>query len=726
MHNFTFTFLNQFKNILFILLIPVGILQAQYYKAEIDTRLSVSKMKDRAKHAMESGDMYTALFYYEEIVNKDTSNLDNRFELAELYRQSRNYKMAEKTYRGVYDRDPVKYPYSLYFMALMQKMTGNYETAKSNYLKFKKEVGNISDKSFKQLLNREIAGCDSGIVYQEFEDNIKLYNVGKSVNNPHAEFSPVLIDSTTLLFGSLRMDSIRYFDSRDEHFEQVPTRQIYIAKKNPDSTWTEKGHFATLNHPEAQMGNFVFSPNTNRYYFTKCSKEVHHKVTCKIYYTEKKDGKWSHPILLPHPVNMPGHTSTQPAIVYDTASFTATVAPVGRPPARNNSRPPSKNNASPPTPVKKDGPKTEYLYFVSDRSGGKGGLDIWYTYYNTARKIWAEPVNVSAINTPEMECTPFFHVPTQTLYFSSNGHVSAGGLDIYKTKRDSTRRFAPPQNLAFPVNSPQDELGFTIVDNTKFGMLVSNRPGGTPFFHETCCDDIFAFDVLPEKQFKCILNLDVLKPDTLPCANRILNVRKYDLKTKKESYDTIRLADCNYKVSLEKNYQYSVSVNVDGFEKDTLHIETRNVSTSDTLHKNLVLKPIEKVKKIDITPVEGKPFVLKDIQYEFNSAELTALGKQTIDTLLIPFLLEHPNDKVQISSHTDNQGSHNYNMALSKQRASKVAEYLVSKGIAKERIEHKGLGETKHIAPNENPDGSDNPIGRSFNRRTEFLIIKPN
>ncbi|MCU0429726.1 MAG: OmpA family protein [Cytophagaceae bacterium] len=707
-------------------LVFAGTLDGQYYKEEIDHKLSISKMKARADHAMKAGDMYSALFYYEVIVEKDTSDIANLFELGELYRQCRNYKMAEKTYALVYAKDPIKYPYSLYFMASMQKMQGKYEVAKVNYLKFKKDVGTIDDKSFKLLLNREIAGCDSGMVYKEFVDNIQLYNVGKSVNNPHAEFSPLLLDSTTMLYGSLRLDSVRYYDAREEHFEPVPTRQIYIAKKNPDSSWTSKGHFETLNHPEAQMGNFVYSPNTNRYYFTKCSREGHTTVTCKIYFTEKQNGKWTHPVLLPHPVNIPGHTSTQPAIVFDTANATIASPAQNRPTGRNNSRPPSRNTVQ-PTPKKVEGPKTEYLYFVSDRPGGKGGLDIWYTYYNKARNIWADPVNISAINTSEIECTPYFHVPTQTLYFSSNGHVSSGGLDVYFTKRDSTRRYSAPKNLGFPINSPQDELGFTLGEKDKFGLLVSNRPGGTPFFHETCCDDIFAFDVLPEKPFTCTLDLTVTAPDTFRCGSRLLRVRKVNLAARTSSIDTVRLTACNFKMTLEKNHKYSFLLDsMKGYEKDTLHVETRDKSTSDTLKKSLVIRPIQIEKKIDTKPVEGKVFVLKDIQYEFNSFELTPLGKSTIDSILVPFLNEHPSDKLLITSHTDNQGSHNYNMTLSKARATKVAQYLESKGINKDRLEHKGMGETKPIAPNENPDGSDNPIGRSFNRRTEFLIIKPN
>ncbi|MFN3403466.1 MAG: OmpA family protein [Cytophagaceae bacterium] len=660
------------------------------HSIEIEKDISVKKMKDRAVHAIKIGDVYTALFYYEEVVKIQPEDIDAWFQLAEAYRLSRNYTKAEETYARVYEKAPGKYPFSLFYMGQMQKMGGKYEEAKKNLVLFKKESRNLGDKNFAKLLTKEIVGCDSGMVYKEFPDNVLISNAGKSVNYPHVEFSPIFLDSTTMLFGSLRMESLKYFDVSDENREVQPVRQVYKAVK-VNGEWKEKGKDEVFNDETMDMGNFAYSPYSGKYFFSKCTKDKKGKVTCKLFVTEKVKGKWSSPEQLPSPVNLDGYTNTQPTIMYDTVS------------------------------------KKEFLYFVSDRPGGKGGLDIWYTSFVPKKKEWAEPKNAGGMNTPETECTPFFHIPTQTLYFSSNGHPSSGGLDVFKVWKQDDGRYVKPQNLSFPINSPQDDLDFTLSEDGKKGFVVSNRPGGTPYFHETCCDDIFGFEILPPKPFLCTLDLSVVNPDSADCAGQLLNIKVYDHKTKKESFDTVRLTDCKHLLPLEKNQRYSFYIDKDGFQKDTLVVETRDMASAEILKKNLVLKPIEKPAPeiISEVPTEGKAFVLKDIQYETNADELSDEAKAALDSILIPFLKKHPDDKVYISSHTDDAGSHKYNMNLSQRRAQNVVKYLISKGVDSHRLHSKGFGETKPIAPNTNPDGSPNIFGRSINRRTEFLLVKP-
>jgi OmpA-OmpF porin, OOP family len=688
----------------------------------IDNSISSSKMKARAKHALELGDPYTALFYYQEVVKKDSQDLDNTMQLADLYRITRNYKEAEKTYSYIRSSEPAKYPFSLYYKALMQKMTGQYQDAKENFILFQKESSNLADKNLKLQLPKEIAGCDSGIVYQEFPDNIVVKNAGKSVNQPHTEFSPLYVDEENMLFGSLRMDSLAYFDTHQEHYEKKPVRQVYKAKK-VNGEWKEQGKYEAFNDPTMDMGNFSYSPNTNRYYFSKCAKDNQEQVSCKLYYIEKIKGKWSKPELLPDPINIEGYTSTQPTVMVDTTTSTPTLdsAAVQTQKTQNKKQPVKKGSNT------NTSSKTEYLYFVSDRPEGKGGMDIWYTYYNSSKKTWAKPINFAVANTSETECTPFFHIPTQVLYFSSNGQVNAGGLDVFKMQKDG-RKFLKPQNLSFPINSPQDELGFALNADGKRGFIVSNRPGGTPYFHETCCDDIFAFEIRPPKAFDCKLDLTVVKKDTTTCAGKWLKMHTYDLKTKKESFDTIKLSDCTLEMPLDKNKRYAFTLDIPGYEKDSLVLETREMSSSDKISKNLVMKAIEPKKVEDIVvnekPNEGEAFVLKDIQYESNKTELTEDAKAVLDSVLVPFLNLHPKDKILITSHTDDVGTHEYNIHLSKQRAHNVLKYLASKGISHQRMTAEGFGETKPIAPNLNQDGSPNMIGKSINRRTEFLIQK--
>ncbi|MGN6647887.1 MAG: OmpA family protein [Cytophaga sp.] len=705
-------------SIVFLLSVFSISLSAQTANDGIDKNLSLSKMKARAKTAQETGDIYTALFYYEEVVKNDSSDIKALFQVAEMYRFSRNYKSAESTYSKVYKTSPNEYPIALYYQALMLKMCGRYEEAKTAFIEFKKLSSSIGDKSFKSVLARDIAGCDSGMVYRDFPQNVIIKNVGSSVNHPHTEFSPVIMDSMTLAFGSLRIDSVEYYDTRIEHYQKQPVRQIYEAKKVKNE-WVEQGILEDINDPNVDMGNFVYSPYSQRFYFTKCTKNHNGKVFCELYYSEKVSGKWSHPSKLPDPINIPGYTSTQPTIVIDTATAPATETATASP---NKNMPPRKTGNNKPA-YKPKVNQTEYLYFVSDRPDGKGGLDIWYTSYNESKKTWNKPINFSPANTSETDCTPYFHVPTQTFYYSSNGLTNAGGLDIYKIEKDG-KKFLRPENLSFPINSPQDELSFTLSDNGKKGFLVSNRPGGTPFFHETCCDDIYSLEIIPPPPFICNLDVSVLSPSG-QCTGEILNIQKTNLKNKTSVVDTFRLAACSYNLSLSQNTRYAIFIQKMGYVTDTLFVETKEMCSSPVIKKTLQLTPVEAiVKEVPVIekPVEGAAFVLKDIQYESNATDLSDEAKKALDDILIPFLKSHPNDKIIVSSHTDDVGTHKYNQNLSQQRADNVMAYLISKGIAANRIQAKGYGETKPITSNENPDGSGNEIGRSINRRTEFLI----
>jgi tetratricopeptide (TPR) repeat protein len=245
-------------SIVFILFIFTHSIFAQN-RGGIDKNLSLSKMKARAKIAQETGDIYTALFYYEEVVKMDTTDIKTLYLVAEMYRFTRNYTSGAATYEKVFLTSPTEYPLALYYQALMLKMCGKYEDSKKLFIEFRKNATTIDDKLFKATLNRDIAGCDSGMVYRDFPANVRIENVGNSVNHPHIEFSPVIMDSTRLAFGSLRMDSVEYYDTRGEHYQKPPVRQLYEAKK-VNGEWVDQGILESINDTSVDMGNFVYSP----------------------------------------------------------------------------------------------------------------------------------------------------------------------------------------------------------------------------------------------------------------------------------------------------------------------------------------------------------------------------------------------------------------------------------------------------------------------------------
>jgi outer membrane protein OmpA-like peptidoglycan-associated protein len=171
--------------------------------------------------------------------------------------------------------------------------------------------------------------------------------------------------------------------------------------------------------------------------------------------------------------------------------------------------------------------------------------------------------------------------------------------------------------------------------------------------------------------------------------------------------------DGRFYFTLQPNNDYEFKMEGFNYVDEQTFLSTQYFNFSDTVE----------MPPIWVNVMTDKPIVLADIYYEFNSAELQDKAKSVLDTTLLVLLKEAPEFIIEIGAHTDSIGEAQYNMELSQERANSVVDYLISKGIHAERLVAKGYGSSKPVAPNFNPDGSDNPEGREKNRRTEFRII---
>ena len=418
--------------------------------------------------------------------------------------------------------------------------------------------------------------------------------------------------------------------------------------------------------------------------------------------SEKIDNEWSTPILLGSGINNPKYTSTQPTVGVESKT------------------------------------QNEVLYFVSDREGTKGGLDIWYSVYNAKKNEFKPPKNLgNKINTFGDEMTPFYDIESHTLFFSSDGWPSIGGFDIFKSQGELTQ-FSTPENIGFPVNSSVDDIYYATSKNREGGFFVSNRKGTVALLNETCCDDIWEYRWSNYIHIAVMGKIYAIKDSTIyeQLEKQIVDknfIEELDSTTEKvnplpEKKVDLYLSQGNERIfiksiqtndqgefffNLEPQKEYKIVVDNFGFFNKEITVSTKNITHSDTLHADAIY--------INVIPLE--PVVIKNIYYEFSKWNLTDSSKAIIDRTLYKLLMDNPRIIVEISSHTDSVSSDEYNMKLSQKRAESVVKYLISKGIEKERLVAKGYGESKPIAPNTNPDGTDNPEGRQKNRRTEFKII---
>lgn len=665
-------------------------------------KLTHKQLKRFAGNAVRIGDTYSAIRYYERYVELKPEKYDALFQLAELYRASRDYKKAEAAYIKAYNGDQEGNALGLFYYAQMLKANGEYEKAKEYFVKFNVSKGskNVENaKEIKKLGKTEILGCDVAKELIGKPLNLVVDHLDTSINKAHRELSPVFVDDKTMIYSSLGRDSVGMY--KMEEIDSIPVIKFFVANRLNGNWLKGKELEGPFNKAGINTGNGSFSPDGNRFYFTRCGKNKTNRITCKIFVSQKVDGTWTEPVDLGEGVNSDDYTSTMPTVGDDSKK------------------------------------KVEVVYFVSDREGGKGGMDIWYTFYDPKSKTYKEAKNIGTrINTPGDEITPNYDMESRTLYFSSNGHPNIGGLDIFSVSGE-LKSWGSIENIGYPVNSSADDLYYAPGKGKENGFLVSNRKGGVYYRHETCCDDIYeykhlnyihialtgnVFEIKDTSNIKFLddqVEMNQLEETTgfdktgTPISKMVVSLFLID-KENGEVFlksDTTK-ADGKFFFTLEQGKKYKVLANSEEFFRKKLEVSTVEITRSDTLVRHIGVKAIPK-----------EPIIVKNIYYDFDKADLKEGAKTTIDTTLMIILNENPSIIVEISSHTDSKGADDYNKKLSQKRAESVVKYLQESGIAKDRLVAKGYGEEKPIAKNENPDGSDNPDGRQMNRRTEFRII---
>lgn len=339
------------------------------------------------------------------------------------------------------------------------------------------------------------------------------------------------------------------------------------------------------------------------------------------------------------------------------------------------------------------------LYFVSDMPGGLGGTDIYYVT-RLSNGGWSDAVNLgNPVNTAGDERFPA-RDDDGKFYFSSDGHIGMGGMDVYKLEK--TGNMAKVVNLGYPFNSPQDDFSIRF-DQDLQGYFASNRHGGLG------SDDIYWFDL--NKVIQVDLSGGVYHEGTrLPVPSA-----KVTLTPLGDEMNAVVLnagTDGKFRFNLAEETVYHLAAEQTGF-KDIAPItfSTKGLDSSVTI-----------VKDIFLTPVEAKQVVvLRNIYFDFDNASIRPDAALELDKI-VAFLNSDPGLRIELSAHTDSRGSHEYNMKLSQRRADSAVAYLVSRGIDKDRLTAKGYGFIKPV--NHCEGGVDcTEEEHEFNRRVEFFVM---
>ncbi|MGZ3902533.1 MAG: OmpA family protein [Bacteroidia bacterium] len=635
----------------------------------VDIRsLKPQELKRLGNGAIKQGDYITSIEYYSQYMKLKPGKGKIAYKLAESYRNTRDYVAAQEWYDKAYKLNPAN-NMAAYYYALMLKMNGNCDKAKLEFAKFKKGSG-ISTELKKQIKN-DIAGCDSAISFTRTISKTSVTHLDSTINKIHVEHSPLMLDSNTLLYSSVRTNKKVYTVTTATDTAVGVYKKFYVAKKN-DGKWSYSGEYdAMFNKEGFNSGNGTLSQDHKRFYFTRCKPNKKNKMICAIFVSVKDDkGNWSEPESVGEAINNPKYTATMPTTSIESVK------------------------------------QNEVVYFVSDRPGGKGGLDIWYFIYDFKKKKFSEPKNAgSKVNTTADEITPYYCQDTRSLFFSSNGWAGLGGLDVFKSLGEM-KRFNQPENIGAPVNSSSDDLYYIEGIVKEDGFFVSNRKGGAALKkNPTCCDDIYAIKHLE------FLHLNIRGLALDEKGNPLMNT-KVSLYTKTTDAEPVFIksvetdAKGNYNFNLRVGNDYRLVFEKDKYLNASHELSTKALTEDKDFNHNATLKEVSE-----------KPFVLTNVHYATDRYELLEPSKKDIDTTLLRFLNENPDVIVEVSSHTDDQASDSYNNTLSQKRADGVLKYLVSKGISAERLQSKGYGETMPVGDNKTEEG------RAMNRRTEFKIV---
>lgn len=663
------TVIKKLKYFCFLLLVS-GSIAAQ---DTIDVRtLKAGQCKRFGKAAMEQGDYYAAADYFLQGTKLKPQNATMSFLLAESYRQARDYAHAQEWYEKTTKLDPENAK-AYYYNGQMLKMTGSCDKAKEQFLKFKKKAkgGDKEISDMKKQAKFEIAGCDSVIPFMKMVANTNIQHLDTSINKVHVDHSPVYIDTNTMLYSSVRTNKKVYTVTTQTDTVVGIYKKFYTAKKQ-NGKWVYNGEYdQQFNKDGFNNTNGVFSVDGKRFYFSRCKKNWKNQMICALYVSNKENGTWSEPVMLDEKINNPKYTSTMPATSIESVK------------------------------------QNEVVYFVSNRPGGRGGMDIWYFIYDLKKKTYSEPKNAgSKINTAADELTPYYDQDHRNLYFSSAGWPGMGGLDVFHASGEM-KRFLQPENVGAPINSGSDDLYFVESANKEDGFFVSNRKGGVATKgNPTCCDDIYSFKHL--EYVRINLEGTVVDEQGKPVPNS-----KVSLYAKNpEGGDPIFIKDVqtdekgNYSMRVMAGKDYKLVFEKEKYLNSAHDLTTKEITSSRDLKQDGVMKEIS-----------DKAYVLTDVHYNTDKYDLLEPSQKAIDTTLLRFLNDNPDVIIEISSHTDNQASDSYNDKLSQRRADGVVKYLISKGIAAERLKPVGYGERKPVQDNNTPEG------RAANRRTEFKIL---
>jgi hypothetical protein len=540
--------------LLSVILVCSGFAQAQSLKSWVNA----------ADSAFAQRDYFPAIKYYEAALKYDSSRLDLQYKFAEANFLFQAYRQSAQAFQRIAESPAKeKYPQSLLRLAQSYHFLGNYPQAKHYYLRFLQEVPS-ADFPFVKTARKGL----SDIAFTEQKTNTNSLianNMGAGINSPYSDFG-ALFHNDTLYFSSFR-----FVSKTDKHNPPRPYHKILQSVNG--SIGQPLADY--INEPGKHIAHTAFNHDHTILYYTICDYINQTDIQCHLYLRHRNGQGWGPAQKLN--LNIPGYTSTEPATGKNTLNG------------------------------------EEWLFFVSDRPGGNGGLDIWYAAIQPDGNC-ANPINLSALNTPGNDVTPFFHQTDQTLFFSSDDYPGYGGLDIFRVPFNNGQ-WETPENIGQPFNSSAHDVYFSMNASGTKAVLSSNRSGAYFLDEdlEMCCYDIWEVP-LSEPPFLPRLNLivETATPDLKPLPGSRIELFELTPSGNTRLITSVQqdtLSRISFQVNPGKKYLLTGTKNAFYPSSDTLDLSHYALaSPGDSIVKTLIFTPATvPVAIITLDAITGQP-----------------------------------------------------------------------------------------------------------------------
>ncbi len=609
------------------------------------------KYTDKALEYFKTEDYETALTYFLKSDSLDGNDKDVSYLISLSFFRS-DQKLKALPFLLKAKAGGIKEPELEFYLGEAYHLSHKFDKA-IEHLTLYRSTLRSSEKEKLREVDDLIQNCKNGIELVKTPVEVKIKNLGNVINSTFPDYMPALsADESMLIFTSRRDNSTGGLKMNNLYFED-----IYISNKK-DNKWTSPEKLGNEINTPSHDACVGISPDGQQIFIYKVEEG---KYYGDLYVSNLSGKTWSKPKSLGSNINTP---FWEPC-----ATITS---------------------------------DQKVLFFVSNKKGGIGGTDIYMSKRQPNGEFGPATILSTDINTSKDEFSPFIHPDGKTLYFSSKGHNSMGGYDIFSCtiNTETGQVISKPVNLGYPINTADDEVYFSWSADNRRAYFSSERAGG-----------VGEKDLYVLERPKAEASLVMLKGTINGCENKrpvAASIIVTDIATGKEigKYSS-NSSTGKYIVILPAGKNYGITVEAPGYVFYSKNIDIPFLDHYKEIDDEICMEGLKK----------GTVFVLRNVFFDVDKATLRKESEAELERVH-EILTSNPSIKMLISGHTDSDGNDDYNLKLSENRAHAVKDYLITKGVSAERLSYKGYGETKPVAPNDSPDN------KQLNRRTEIEIVE--